>query len=334
MAQTIFDVLVEPNPELDSSFITGGSNTFNHHWIKVARWLPWKDFTYDNLTSIYQQLLSTPWENPPSIPTASKYDSEIRDEHSLDPFLARFLFPTINKAFEHVTKTLSLDNDVLYLGPGTWTGQADWSVVSRQQMIDGRYICLLPGDTKLSEKWQSKMEKSRSKYDRRQWSLPVSQLNTYAAYSSCRYGFLITDQHLVVLRISKEPVDPGLALNRSPRPVAQTAHQSIAPDDIDLSFTMEDASPKSLGAQSFTDNNPVSTEYLPPEYAVVSWNAHGKGQLLVKLAIFCLSLLAARGIRILLRAIHPSTAGERKGHIPFVMLQVSGSCSLPTAHCL
>lgn len=43
--------------------------------------------------------------------------------------------------------------------------------------------------------------------------------------------------------------------------------------------------------------NPQHLEYNNPEYAVIRWDAHGKGRLTIKLALWCLAMMATRGDR-------------------------------------
>ncbi len=137
MAHTILDALVKPNPSIDSSFVNKGGNSINKGWVAVETWRPWEDFTYDNLKSTYQKVLLSPWNSPPSIHQGSTYDHQIRDEHSIDLFLARFMFPIVNGALERTSKVFDWGNEVLYLGPGSWTGTSDWSLVSPIRSIDG-----------------------------------------------------------------------------------------------------------------------------------------------------------------------------------------------------
>lgn len=51
-------------------------------------------------------------------------------------------------------------------------------------------------------------------------SCPVHQCVHYCFLSRTRYGFLITDKQLVILRVREEEVGPGLA-NSRPRRVQQ-----------------------------------------------------------------------------------------------------------------
>lgn len=111
--------------------------------------------------------------------------------------------------------------------------------------------------------------------------------------SGCRYGFIITDEHLVLLRISVERVSAGLAMSRPSR--QPPAHRRIISAETDISSGLDAMSLDSFGAHSYRDDNPVNIEYQPPEYVVVRWTANGPGRLTVKMALFCLYLIAGRG---------------------------------------
>ncbi|KAF5691581.1 hypothetical protein FDENT_3316 [Fusarium denticulatum] len=162
----------------------------------------------------------------------------------------------------------------------------------------GKFWTLLPGDTKLSVKWYPEMSLSENENVQYQWTLPMSQIGTYAARSDCRYGFLITDQALVVLRFTKERIGEGLATTRPSRTVVSQTHQRVASNETDVSSRMESMSLGSFGAQSYNDHDlagAANVEFLPPEYAVIPMSARGKDTLTVKFSIFCLCLMAAGG---------------------------------------
>ncbi|RTE69093.1 hypothetical protein BHE90_016528 [Fusarium euwallaceae] len=233
MPPSIHDILAEPNPELDSSSVSWGQNTSSLDWISVTEWTPWEDFTYQNLASMYRQVLTARWRDPPSIDMASGFDRQVRDEKSLDYFLAKYIWP-------------------------------------------------------------------HSESERYQWTLPPSQVSTYAAQSACRYGFLVTDQALVVLRLTKERIGEGLAATRPSRTVELRTHQRIASNETDVSSLLESMSLDSFGKQSYADDDlagSANVEFLPPEYAVIPMSAQGKGRLTVKFSIFCLCLMAGNGYR-------------------------------------
>ncbi|KAJ4308289.1 hypothetical protein N0V84_012187, partial [Fusarium piperis] len=232
---------------------------------------------------------------------ASGFDRQIRDEKSMDYFLAKYIWPHVNGALAQATTIPEWSKEMLYLGTGSWChgiGPPDWGLVSNCRMVQEKFWNLLPGDTKLSAKWHPGMMLSQNESEIYQWTLPLSQITTYAARSACRYGFLITDQALVVLRFTKEPIDPGLAATRPVRTVEPRTHQRIASDGTDVSSMLESMSLDSSGAQSYDDTDvagSANAEFRPPEYAVIPMSAHGKGRLTVKFSIFCLCLMAGYG---------------------------------------
>ncbi|KAH7016475.1 uncharacterized protein B0I36DRAFT_337834 [Microdochium trichocladiopsis] len=130
--------------------------------------------------------------------------------------------------------------------------------------------------------------------DVEQRNLPVSQVLTYAHLIGSRYGFIITQSHLVVLRFCQEPIGAGTALSRPRRSGAgQGFSQSIYSGSTDISSAMENMS-LDTGYISYVDQ---TDDYFPPEYCSIHWNTHGKQNLTIKLALACLCLLAVIGPR-------------------------------------
>ena len=299
---SIHDLLAQPNPGLDSSSISWGQNTYNQDWIPVSDWVQWRDFTLKNLTSMYADILSARLEGPPSIDVVSSFDQQIRDEKSMDYFLVKFVWPSVNRALERATSRLKWGSNSAYLGPGSWcygTGSPDWGLVSNRNIESGgKFWNLLPGDTKLSAKWNPEMRLSGNENVRYQWSLPLSQVSTYAAESGCRYGFLITDGALIVLRFRKQLIGEGLAAMKPSRVVPAQTQRRVVSNETELSSTLESMSLGSFGAQSYDDHDladAANVELQPPEYAVIPMSNHGRNVLTVKFSIFCLCLMAAGG---------------------------------------
>ncbi len=86
----------------------------------------------------------------------------------------------------------------------------NWGAV-KNSTIDvkskGKAKNILPGDTKLSSKWSSSTINPGDieKHDVRQdWYQPIAQIFTYCVRNNARYGYLITDKELVVIRVGPE----------------------------------------------------------------------------------------------------------------------------------
>ena len=80
---------------------------------------------------------------------------------------------------------------------------------------------MLSGDTKLARKFRSssiiegRIEQGST---RPAWLWPLAQIFTYCLRSNARYGFLITDEELVAIRICEgDPNDPPVARRQSSR---------------------------------------------------------------------------------------------------------------------
>uniref|UniRef100_A0A0B7JJ87 Uncharacterized protein n=1 Tax=Bionectria ochroleuca TaxID=29856 RepID=A0A0B7JJ87_BIOOC len=120
-------------------------------------------------------------------------------------------------------------------------------------------------------------------------------MGTYTHNASTRYGFIITNAHLVVLRLTRESIAPGATLGRPQRQQQQKVHGRHSSHNSDLSFMSSQFSAMSITHSSNDDATSKSVEYQPLGYAAKDWRAHGEGRLTIKLALFCLCLMAARG---------------------------------------
>ncbi|KAG6134648.1 hypothetical protein E4U28_005744 [Claviceps purpurea] len=301
---SIHDILSKPNLTLNSSPVPWGQNTYDDRWTWVSDWTPWTDFTLQNLTAMYSKVLNSSWMGPQPVDIATAFDQVIRDEASLDLFLAKYIWPSVNLALSQASLILGLGQNI-YVGSGTWccgSKSPDWGLVSdlNGALSPEKFRNLLPGDTKLSAKWAPEMKTSPQDSVRDQWRAPLRQVGTYAEYSRCRYGFLITDAALVVLRFTKEHIGDGLAATRPTRTVAQRhqSHQRTPSEETNGSSQPISRPNESFGAQSYDDNNSVADvdlEMRPPEFAVIPMADSGKDVLTVKFALFCLCLMASSG---------------------------------------
>ncbi|KAG6175594.1 hypothetical protein E4U27_006054 [Claviceps purpurea] len=252
---TIHDVLARPSPEPYLSWASHGPNVYSESWLPVSEWTPWVDFTIQNLTSTYAQVLNAHWSggDPQSIGISGRFDLLVPDERSLVPVAIRE---------RRAASIINLGQEPLGLGPGSFgqniaspdLGLFSVPTPASQEKLD----ILLPGLTKLSTKWYPEMRLSEHQSVRTQKRMGLTFV---ATLSDCRYGFLITDEALVVLRFTKKRIDAS-------------------------------------GTQSGDDSDPagvVNVELLPPEYAVIHMSSSGKDNLTVKLAVFCLCLMASGG---------------------------------------
>ena len=138
---------------------------------------------------------------------------EYSDEDSLEPLLIKWNHSVVSEALAKAQSFLNGMHDPIYMVRG---GQAespypgknwkpDWGCVRRSQLESpSKRKNLLPGDSKVSAKWSSKLiETGEIVYSRRSrdWMRPISQIYSYCARNNTRYGYIITDTELVAVRI-------------------------------------------------------------------------------------------------------------------------------------
>lgn len=121
---------------------------------------------------------------------------------------------------------------------------------------DGGCANLVPDDTQLYAKWWPTIV-SDGEENYEEWQKVLAQISPYIAYHRARYGFIVTDQFAVALRLTCYPISSGRAAVR-PRRATTTCHQRH----------VSDTSMTSIGGSSFNDDNPGQWEYYNPEYAV------------------------------------------------------------------
>ncbi|KAJ2898884.1 hypothetical protein MKZ38_003604 [Zalerion maritima] len=278
---SVLRVLTQPNVGVSAEAVTHGSNSIVTTSIAVENWQPWPDFDYGTLTRIFRRELDEEYRGEPE-PRPLNNDLRICNEETLEDVLRRFISPIVNYA-------LNWQLGSPHYGRGSRCGpgyRPDWSVISASCLDEyGRYANVLPGDTKLDAKWWSGMVDEEDNFG--EWQKVVSQIVTYMASHNTRYGFIITDACVVALRITRRPIGVGLAAGRPRREAAAGAASGHQRHISDITMTS--------GASSYHDDDPLQWEYHNPEYINIPWGAHGRGRLTIKLALWCLAMMATNG---------------------------------------
>ena len=134
MARSILDVLQGENPSLDSTSTRQGNDTFHDGWQAPHGWHQWKEFSFRNLSSIYDRVLQLKWEGATAPKPELIHDRKIRGENTLGIYLAKFMMPGVNKALVRASRNI-VWVVALYLAPECWTGTSDWRLVSRNHGV-------------------------------------------------------------------------------------------------------------------------------------------------------------------------------------------------------
>ena len=217
--QSLLDYLRTPNPAVSGEACPSGRNSMSS---KASYEIPrklrkWEDFEYDTLRTIYGGQLRKVLEQEFSLQDFSEIPDfpfcKYFDENSLESLLIKWNHSTVSEALAKAQAVLGQTQDHIYMVRG---GQAespyperkwkpDWGSVRmpKSGTLEKRKN-LLPGDTKVSTKWSSAMIKTEEPQFSREdidWMRPLRQIYSYCLRNETRYGYIITDAELVVLRV-------------------------------------------------------------------------------------------------------------------------------------
>lgn len=235
--QTLLSYLKHPNPHINSehSYIGSNTKTSGAMWCAYEELKVWEDFTFETLKRLYKDLLYQPFSEDelPNFNQKLPYHiTEIRNENTLNSLLVRWNNAVVSAALAASQSKLSGNSrsgsrkeGEIFMACGCQAtldhpkGRKipDWAGIMKDKVydnfVDGQkrvtHKNLLPGDTKLSTKWNSeKMEKAKNDPAMK---APINQILTYCVTAEVRYGYLITQEEVVVFRISERDLsEPDL----------------------------------------------------------------------------------------------------------------------------
>ena len=297
------------NPQLVTSTAGSRQNTrsgsIRNPWDHPRRIVKWRDFEYDTLQSIYGGTLREVLEKSfdlddvfiPRIPLCQIYD-----EDSLQTLLIRWNLSVTTSALSAAQGHLKIRRtEKIYMckgGQAKWPGESnkrrrpDWAAVKDPRLDDDsedKPRNLLPGDTKPSRKWSS-VAIIRGDIEQvhfnRNWYQPMAQIFTYCVRNDARYGYIITDKELVVVRVG---------------PTAQGDSTKSQPSHDLKALGVAKRKPRKDNLKNVEATDPylraLKNGYL--EYKAIPWHAcsnaaqGGSAVMTVNLALFWLHIMAA-----------------------------------------
>lgn len=237
--QNLLAYLTQKNPEVDASKAVKGRNTTSvkEAWKEPARIVEWRDFQPQSLFMSFEgrldNILKTKLAGPVPGDIPAFPFREVYDEDSLETLLILWTQQIVSNALAIAQDQLPTicSYGRVYMARG---GQAqfltafpksrkrrnsfpDWAAVRRAESPESphtRAANILPGDTKISSKWKSADLElgDRATYNANPDSAkPVLQVYNYCLKANVRYGYIITDHELVVLRIrTLDEIDAGI----------------------------------------------------------------------------------------------------------------------------
>jgi hypothetical protein len=255
--QTLLEYLISPNPQVNSEHSWTGSNTKStgNMWGGIELEI-WEDFSFETLFEIYGDLLRRHFD-PQDLPDFNKnlpyHLTKIRNEDTLEISLIRWNNVVVSAALAVSQRTPLNAADFqdercgeIFMACG---GQAsieprkdidhkakkkpDWAGIKKEDVqpldVSGTtrtmHKNLLPGDTKLGTKWKS--EKIVQNKNSAEVKAPIQQILSYCVKAHVRYGYLITQDELVVFRVSEIPSQPSQTTQRKKRSAKKGADGQV-----------------------------------------------------------------------------------------------------------
>ncbi|OAL33889.1 hypothetical protein AYO20_06900 [Fonsecaea nubica] len=308
-SNTLLEFLTAPNPTLDCTRSSVGANTFNANWDPVSALEDWPDFNYDILMQSYghvllQQVPPMPGTSPPLTPLATT----IFTEETFNDVLSRAIMPQVSEALRVAWPLCHPDHnpkDVAEIAKGAKAKRGtteednrfypDWAAIRESQETNFGYKNLCPGETKLASKWSTSKE-GRGRTD---YLAPFDQIQTYCGRQwGAPHGYIITPEELVVVRVSRESIGPGLAASRPIRTRIQReqpAHSRTFSTET-VSSGLQ-AMSLDTGSSFSYDTNP-NIEYGPLQFKSIPWKAEGKNKMTVKLALWWLNVETGKDLSV------------------------------------
>ena len=280
--------------------------------------MEWNDFEFDSLEAIYNGRLRKVLDKE----TSSFIDRsaipylpfcEIHDENSLEALLIKWNQSVVSDALDVTQKHLGADEGQpkIYMVRG---GQAsripnyrpDWAGVLRDRTRK-RTNSVLAGDTKVSWKWSSRdiqVGDTNTVYLAKDWLQPIKQIYTYCSTLKVRYGYIMTEKELVVIRI--RPFSPDHL--RSPENTQDSGLSFPIPEERATAFTSKPSkTPKQDAvAESFKEGT--------LEYKAIPWSSNASdNSLTINLALWWLHMMALESHEI--RYSYPPLAEDTGAQI-------------------
>lgn len=247
---TLLEYLRQENLQLECSQCQPGSNSrpgtslFGYN-VYPDRTEVWDDFELAKFDAAHNGTLKAELDQQHLLrkhPVLSNLPfREVHDEKSLEAFLILWTWQIVSEALAAAQRA-SLEVVYMVHGGQSFVPQTadkpplhpDWGAVQRPAdgsglhcSVKGRNI--LPGDTKLSSKWSSTSITIGKGEMTKDAKYPISQIYKYCCSTNSRYGYLITDKELVVVRIDMESLDAYLQRNNEPRRRMTTLHYKAIP---------------------------------------------------------------------------------------------------------
>ncbi|KAI1110998.1 hypothetical protein F5Y14DRAFT_427135 [Nemania sp. NC0429] len=323
MEPNFLTYLTLANPDADSTGCKGGDSSKSSNRYKPDDVKPWKDLTLKNFEATYKDVLLHPLGDP-----ERRDATEIppRITHLLEEESVKRLAEFWNeKVVQHVLDgtqgilNQKLPGGCFAGGPLYFTRNCgeghirnekgilqkpDWCLYQATENAEPRvYKNLLPGDIKPAKRWKSEWINSPKPSLKRKADLVLAQITKYMALGNTRYGFILSEEELVAMRLSKFIRDTQTYEELAQNESAYTGQLQ----NSSLSF---DGDPEGCYADA------ARREGVLLEFRQVPWAANGARKFTINLALWWLSVLAVQEASIKATGTYTSLGTSIRGMSP------------------
>ena len=307
--------LNQPNPKICSKHSWEGNNTRSNNggWQTPDHIHKWEDFEHDAVTGFFYKDLEADIKDqnlPNFISRLPFHLKEIHDEDSLEALLVRWTNAVVSTALAVAQRRdASNDSDAstysneIFMARGGqgWIPHTnmtqklfrpDWAGIQRNNIEEvtvnlqkrKSYRNILPGDSKLSSKWSIKLYEEYQAVAK--YREPLHQIFTYCERARARYGYLITQDELVVVRLSYRDkiVDGENPGESSSTVISSRTRNSVKKREIDRKA-------KEILPSGARKRKAVESERIL-EYRCIDWDQRDPNVFTVNLALWCLHMMA------------------------------------------
>ncbi|KAI1878222.1 uncharacterized protein JN550_000404 [Neoarthrinium moseri] len=334
MATTFLEYLTQPNPQT-TVLSKAGSSTKTGINYGPDKCIKWEDITWENLEATFKNILKQPMRKP-RVADASEVPPEkmeIFREGSVTQLAVAWNEPVLRHVFQGTHDALGRPKHAsafrrgrIHLEMNTGRGnvknpkgrdqEPDWCVYQKVPGLEPFYPNIVPGDSKPAKKWKSAWVNSKKPVQRRKADYVIRQMTKYMWEAKTRYGFIISEEELVPVRLSVFPREniagTGVEmLNKSFENVDDEQEEGVSDDDADqISNAPSNA--------SFGESRRKTG--LQVEYSGIPWTASGENILTMNLALWWLPVLAVQGHTIKQSGTYTSLGKRTRGDSPVFQL--------------
>ncbi|AEO70536.1 3b8a0ec7-3073-45ec-bbc0-87a770498b2f [Thermothielavioides terrestris] len=222
---SIIELLTAPNPALDLRYQPTGAVTQSVRYEPLEEdcLLNWPDFTYENIKAAYGHLFDIGPIASDAIQDLRGSPGMIVKEAHVDDVVVVWnwqicRFP-LKRGAERVLADLGLEQLELtmrHLGQESKDPRSDakpkspdWCIFlwDPRDPADESQTITVWGDSKCSSKWRSDKDLLPSRF-KSNWIWPFRQVLTYCVSNATRYGYILTPDEVVVLRVHEDRSTP------------------------------------------------------------------------------------------------------------------------------